>query len=82
MGKNELAANLFRITQTDLKMRNEKTKGQRASEMTAESVGKKVRKTMIEISGVRPEDMELSEDIKKVKTSLKLTQKGLKKIDN
>jgi len=81
MGKDELAANLFRITQTELKMRNENIKGQRASEITAESVGKKVRKTMIDISGVRPEDMELREDIKKVKTSLRVTHKGLKKID-
>lgn len=81
MGKDELAANLFRITQTELKMKNEATYGQRNSEITAESVGKKVRKTMLEISGVKPEDMKLSEDIKKVKTSLKITHKGLRKID-
>lgn len=81
MGKDELAANLFRITQTELKMKIEATHGQRNSEITAESVGKKVRKTMLEISGVKPEDMELSEDIKKVKTSLKITHKGLRKID-
>ena len=81
MGKTELAANLFRITQTELKMKNEAIYGQKASEKTAESVGAKVRKTMLEISGVKPEDMELSEDIKKVRTSLKITHKGLKKID-
>ena len=81
MGKDELAANLFRITQTELKMKNEATYGQHNSEITAESVGKKVRKTMLEISGVKPENMELSEDIRKVKTSLKFTHKGLRKID-
>ena len=81
MGKDELAANLFRITQTDLKMKGDAIYGQKASEKTAEDVGAKVRKTMLEISGVKPEDMELSEDIKKVKTSLRITHKGLKKID-
>ena len=82
MGKDELAANLFRITQTEAKMRNESVKGQRNAERTAEDVGKKVRRTMMEISGTRPEDLRLSEDIKKVKTSLKHTQKGLKKLDS
>jgi len=82
MGKDELAANLFRLTQTELKLKNDNVQGQRNAERTAEDVGRKVRKTMLEISGIRPEDMALSEDIKKVKTSLKQTHKGLKKLDN
>ena len=82
MGKDELAANLFRLTQTELKLKSSGVKGQRNAEQTAEDVGRKVRKTMLEISGVKPEDMALSEDIKKVKTSLKQTQKGLKKLDD
>ena len=81
MGKDELAANLFRITQTELKMKNDGVMGQRNSMATAELVGKKVRKTMLDISGVKPEDMELVEDIKKIKTSLKSTHKGLKEQD-
>jgi len=81
MGKDELAANLFRLTQTELKIKNESISGQRNAENAAESVGKKVRKTMMEISGTAPEDMELTEDIKKVKTSLKHTHKGLNKLD-
>lgn len=81
MGKDELAANLFRITQTELKMKNEQIYGQAASEKVAEEVGKQVRKTMMEISGIAPENMALEEDIKKIKTSLKQTHKGLKKID-
>lgn len=82
MGKDELAANLFRITQTELKMKNDEIKGQRKAESTAEEVGRKVRKTMIDISGEKPENMALHEDIKKVKTSLKMTHKGFKKIDS
>lgn len=82
MGKDELAANLFRLTQTELKLKNDGIQGQRNAERTAENVGQKVRKTMLEISGVKPEDMTLSGDIKKVKTSLKQTHKGLKRIDS
>ena len=82
MGKEELAANLFRLTQTELKLKNDGIKGQRLAESAAESVGRKVRATMLEISGTKPEDLELAEDIKKVRTSLKQTHKGLKKIDH
>jgi DNA-damage-inducible protein D len=81
MGKDELAANLFRITQTELKLKNDQVRGQNNAERVAEDVGKKVRKTMLEISGTKPEDMELTEDIKKVRTSLKQTHKGLNQID-
>jgi DNA-damage-inducible protein D len=81
MGKDELAANLFRLTQTELKLKNEQVRGQNNAERVAEEVGKKVRKTMLEISGTKPEDMKLAEDIKKVRTSLKQTHKGLNQID-
>ena len=81
MGKDELAANLFRLTQTELKLKNDQIRGQSNAERVAEDVGKKVRKTMLEISGTKPEDMELAEDIKKVRTSLKQTHKGLNQID-
>jgi DNA-damage-inducible protein D len=81
MGKDELAANLFRLTQTELKLKNDQVRGQNNAERVAEDVGKKVRKTMLEISGTKPEDMELAEDIKKVRTSLKQTHKGLNQID-
>ena len=81
MGKDELAANLFRLTQTELKLKNDPVRGQNNAERVAEDVGKKVRKAMLEISGTKPEDMELAEDIKKVRTSLKQTHKGLNQID-
>jgi DNA-damage-inducible protein D len=81
MGKEELAANLFRVTQTESKIKNENVRGQRALENTAELVGKKVRKTMIEISNTRPEDLPIGEDIKIVEKHLKDTNKKLKQID-
>ncbi len=81
MGKEELAANLFRITQTELKIKNEQIKGQQKLEVTAEVVGKEVRNTMIKISGIAPEDLEKKEDIRNVKKQLKSQNKTLKKID-
>ena len=40
-----------------------------------------MRKAMLEISGTRPEELPLAEDIKKVKSGLKQTHKKFKKID-
>lgn len=68
MGKDELAANLFRITQTEAKVRNENIRGQSALEKTAEKVGKQVRQTMEDISGQRPEELPRAEDIRKIKS--------------
>lgn len=81
MGKEELAANLFRITQTEAKIKADRIQGQRALENTAYNVGRKVRNTMLEISGVRPENLPISQDITDVKRELKKTQKEFIKID-
>lgn len=81
MGKEELAANLFRITQTESKIKNENIQGQENLENAAEKVGNEVRKVMINTSGNRPEHLPLSDDIKSVKKEIKNTHKKLKKID-
>ena len=81
MGKTELAANLFRVTQTEEKIRSERIRGQRALENTAEGVGKKVRRTMIEISGKRPEDLPPAEDIKAIHKKLKSSHREIRKLD-
>lgn len=81
MGKDELAANLFRMTQTELKIKKENLYGQKTLEGAAEQVGRHVRKTMIEISNIAPEKLPKQEDIRQVKSELKATQKQLKKID-
>jgi DNA-damage-inducible protein D len=81
MGKEELAANLFRITQTEAKIRNDRVTGQRLLEDTAEQVGRKVRATMREISGTTPESLPITQDIKQVRTGLKSTHRELKKLD-
>lgn len=81
MGKDELAANLFRITQTETKIKNEAIQGQDRLESAAESVGAEVRQAMIKISGTRPEDLPLAEDLRVVKSELKRTQRKFHKLD-
>lgn len=73
MGKEELAANLFRITQTEAKIRNEGIRGQKKLEDAAFTVGQHVRQTMEEISGTRPENLPIDHDIKAVKSAIKST---------
>lgn len=81
MGKNELAANLFRITQTEAKIDNEGITGQSELETTARTVGKTVRDTMIQISGQKPEDLPPAEDIQTVKGAIRRTHREFGKID-
>lgn len=81
MGKEELAGNWFRITQTEAKIKKDRIHGQSPLEEAAEKVGAQVRKAMMDISGTRPEDLPLAEDIKSVKKSLKSTHRKFKQID-
>lgn len=81
MGKTELAANLFRVTQTEEKIRAERIRGQVSLEGAAHAVGKKVRNTMIEISGRKPEQLPAAKDIKDVQKGLKSSHRQIRKID-
>ncbi len=68
MGSTELAANLFRATQTEEKLKREKIKGKQKANQTHYEVGKKVRQTIKELGGTMPEDLPVHESIKKVDT--------------
>ena len=57
MGSTELAANLFRATQTDEKLRRENITGKEAANRTHFQVGRKVRQTIQELGGTMPEDL-------------------------
>jgi DNA-damage-inducible protein D len=81
MGKQELAANLFRITQTEARIRNERIRGQRSLENAAHEVGRSVRETMIKTSGSKPEQLPIAEDIKVVRKGLKSAEKQFAKLD-
>lgn len=57
MGSTELAANLFRATQTDEKLRRENIQGKEKANQTHYDVGAKVRQTIQELGGTMPEDL-------------------------
>lgn len=57
MGSTELAANLFRATQTDEKLRRENIKGKNKAYDTHYEVGRKVRQTIRELGGTMPENL-------------------------
>lgn len=57
MGSTELAANLFRATQTDEKLRREHIQGKDAANQTHFEVGKKIRQTIQELGGTMPENL-------------------------
>ncbi len=82
MGSTELAANLFRATQTEDKLRREQATSKDHANRIHNEVGKKVRQTIRELGGTMPENLPVAEDIKKVasreKKRLKQEQKQLK----
>lgn len=76
MGSTELAANLFRATQTDEKLRREHTQGKDAANRTHYSVGAKVRQTIEELGGTMPEDLPTPNK------SIKQLEKEQKRLDS
>lgn len=77
MGSTELAANLFRATQTDEKLRRENIQGKDAANQTHFEVGAKVRQTIAELGGTMPEDLPTPE--KSIKQIAREQEKKLKK---
>lgn len=71
MGSTELAANLFRTTQTEEKMRRENIKGIAKANQTHYDVGKKVRQTIKDLGGTMPEDLPTAESIKEIESKQK-----------
>jgi DNA-damage-inducible protein D len=81
MGTEELAANLFRITQTNAKIKRENITGQYNLENTAEKVGRTVRRAIKETGGTMPEDLPPEVHVDKIKSELKKTSKKFDKED-
>ncbi|KQH73657.1 hypothetical protein AOT81_07600 [Xylella fastidiosa] len=81
MGLEELAGNLFPVTQTAARIRNKDVKGLQPLSSTAQQVGTEVRRMMIENSGAGPEHLALEEDLKGVQKRLKNVDKAMKKLD-
>lgn len=74
MGSTELAANLFRATQTEEKLRRENIKGKTKANRTHFEVGAKVRQTIKDLGGDMPEDLPTP------KQSAKQLEQGQKKL--
>ena len=71
MGSTELAANLFRATQAEDKLRREQIQGKTKANATHREVGAKVRKTIEELGGTMPENLPAAESIKKIESKQK-----------
>jgi DNA-damage-inducible protein D len=81
MGSTELAANLFRATQTEEKLRRENVRNKDHANRIHNDVGRKVRTTIHELGGTMPENLPVAESIKKIasreKSRLKSERKSL-----
>ncbi|WP_301100371.1 DNA damage-inducible protein D [Propionivibrio sp.] len=80
MGSTELAANLFRATQTEEKLRRDQVRGNQKANQTHFEVGKKVRQTIDELGGTMPEALPTPEkSIQQIESAKKkLEGKGKK----
>ena len=80
MGSTELAANLFRATQTDEKLRNENITDKELANQTHYDVGSEVRQTIKRLGGTMPENLPTPD--KSIKKIEKEQQKKIAKADN
>lgn len=80
MGHEELAANLFRATQTEAKLRRDNIQGKENANQTHYDVGKKVRQTITDLGGTMPEDLPTPE--KSIKQLEREQQKKLSSKDS
>jgi DNA-damage-inducible protein D len=62
MGSEELGANIFRVTQTDAKLRREQVKGKDEANRTHYQVGREVRKTIKRLGGPMPEALPMPKE--------------------
>lgn len=88
-GSTELAANFFRVTQAEEKLKKDKVTAKEEANKTHYEVGQKVRELMFQLSGIYPEDLPPEQNIKKIENQVikpKITgeihQKPTKKIIN
>ena len=72
MGSTELAANFFRVTQTEEKLRKDGVKGAKNANATHYAVGRQVRDAMLKISGIAPEDLPVVDSIRQAEKRPKI----------
>lgn len=77
MGTTELAANLFRATQTEEKQKRDQVRGKRQANQTHFEVGKKVRQTIDDLGGTMPEALPTPDaSIKQIESAKKKLEKN------
>ena len=76
MGSEELVANLFRILQTESKLKKDNVKTEVCANKTYYEVGKEIRKTIKKLGGTMPEDLPIPDK------SLKELEKESKKLSS
>lgn len=81
MGRTELAANLFRVTQTEERIKNHNIKGQSNLEQTHYRVGREVRNLVVSNMGKTPESLSQEKNLPDIKRELKKGYRDIKKID-
>ena len=82
MGRTELAANLFRITQTEERIKNKNITGQQNLEQTHYDVGREVREIVKKNTGKSPEHLPLEKKIPEIHKELKTGYKKMLKEEN
>lgn len=82
MSRVELAANLFRVTQTEERIKSRKIKGQVNLEQAHHDVGKEVRQIVLSNTGKKPEQLPVEQKITDVKKQLKAGHKKMTAEDN
>lgn len=75
MGSTELAANLFRATQAEEKLRRDRPFGKMRANLVHEQVGRKVRQTIKDLGGTMPEMLPAAENIEVVKKKISAKKK-------
>lgn len=76
MGSEELAANLFRATQADAKLRRDKVNNEYDAYMTHHNVGQMVRDSIADIGGTMPEDLPAADSINRARRRLKDSERN------
>jgi DNA-damage-inducible protein D len=79
MGRTELAANLFRITLTEDRLKMNNVKSENNACLVHRSVGKGVRDMVKDNTGVYPEDLPIERKLGEVQKQLKMANKHLNK---
>lgn len=75
MGRTELAANLFRMTMTEERLKNHPVSGENAAMDVHKKVGKEVRDMVKRNTGVFPEDLPVERRLGEVKKAVKQAKK-------